>query len=75
MSQSNIVQIPTDELHFDLINPRLAEYGVKDGLSEDEVLEILWQAMDVQELVQSISASGFFEHADCGNGKWPRCGH
>jgi hypothetical protein len=62
MSQSNIVQIPTDELHFDLINPRLAEYGVKDGLSEDEVLEILWQAMDVQELVQSISASGFFEH-------------
>lgn len=54
--------LPTDSLHFDLRNPRLAEYGIDDGLDEDQVLEILWEAMDVMELVQSISASGFFDH-------------
>lgn len=62
MTQTKIERIPTDSLHFDHANPRLAEYGIGDGLSEDEILVILWEAMDVQELVQSISASGFFEH-------------
>lgn len=61
MTQKRIQPINTDSLHFDHINPRLAEYGIGDGLTEDEILEILWEAMDVQELVQSISASGFFE--------------
>lgn len=62
MTLSKIEFIPTDTLHFDHANPRLAEYGIGDGLNEDEILDILWEAMDVQELVQSISASGFFEH-------------
>lgn len=59
---TSIVWVDTDTLHFDHLNPRLAEYGVEDGLKEEEILDILWDAMDVQELVQSISASGFFEH-------------
>lgn len=54
--------VDADSLHFDYENPRLAEYGVDEKLDEDEILDILWDAMDVQELVQSISASGFFEH-------------
>lgn len=62
MTQTKIERIQTDNLHFDHANPRLAEYGIGDHLSEDEILVILWEAMDVQELVQSISASGFFEH-------------
>jgi len=62
MTQSTIEYINTDTLHFDHLNPRLAEYGIGDGLSESEILDILWEAMDVMELVQSISASGFFEH-------------
>lgn len=64
MSQAKkkIDLLPTDGLHFDSKNPRLAEYGIDDGLTEEEILDILWEAMDVQELVQSISASGFFEH-------------
>lgn len=62
MSQIKIERIPTDTLHFDHANPRLAEYGIDDRLGDDEILDILWEAMDVQELVQSISASGFFEH-------------
>ena len=50
------------DLHFDRENPRLAEYGIKPTTPESEILEILWDAMDVLELVQSIAASGFFPH-------------
>jgi hypothetical protein len=49
-------------LHFDHKNPRLAEYGIEEKTPEPEILKILWDAMDVQELVQSIAASGFFPH-------------
>lgn len=59
---ATIERLPTDSLHFDRSNPRLAEYGIDGGLSEEEILDILWDAMDVLELVQSISASGFFDH-------------
>lgn len=61
-NKTDIEWIDTDTLHFDYLNPRLAEYGISDSHSEDEILNILWEAMDVQELVQSISASGFFPH-------------
>lgn len=59
---TRIERLPADNLHFDLRNPRLAEYGMGDELDEDTILEILWDAMDVLELVQSIAASGFFDH-------------
>ena len=62
MTIKSIAPIQTDSLHFDHANPRLAEYGINGDFDEDQILEILWDAMDVQELVQSISASGFFEH-------------
>lgn len=62
MNTKVIAPIDTNSLHFDHANPRLAEYGINGELDEDQILEILWEAMDVQELVQSISASGFFEH-------------
>jgi hypothetical protein len=54
--------IPVNELHFDRCNPRLAEYGVTPQASDEEIMKILWDAMDVRELVQSIAASGFFKH-------------
>jgi hypothetical protein len=60
--QLPIEYLRVDQLHFDYKNPRLAEYGIKKSTPEDEVLQILWDAMDVRELVQSISASGFFPH-------------
>lgn len=50
------------DLHFDHRNPRLAEYGIDDNTLEPEILKVLWEAMDVRELVQSIAASGFFPH-------------
>lgn len=61
-ADSKIYQIPTRELHFDHQNPRLAEYGIEATTPEKDILLTLWEAMDVLELVQSISASGFFPH-------------
>jgi hypothetical protein len=54
--------ILTKDLDFDRANPRLAEYGVTPQTSDDQIIKILWDAMDVRELVQSIAASGFFPH-------------
>lgn len=59
---SDTKYIPVADLHFDRSNPRLAEYGIEPTTQDSEILQILWDAMDVRELVQSISASGFFHH-------------
>ncbi len=49
-------------LHFDRQNPRLAEYGITSRTTDEEIVSVLWDAMDVRELVQSIAASGYFDH-------------
>ena len=54
--------LPVTELHFDQRNPRLAEYDLESNAEDDEIISILWEAMDVLELVQSITASGYFSH-------------
>lgn len=54
--------IPVKDLHFDRLNPRLAEYGVQPETTDEQIQKILWEAMDVRELVQSIAASGYFPH-------------
>jgi hypothetical protein len=60
--QPSIQMVDVDKLHFDRQNPRLAEFGISDATSEGEILKILWESMDVRELVQSMAASGFFPH-------------
>ena len=62
MPETKLTPTPVKSLHFDRSNPRLAEYGVSAETTEDDILDILWDAMDVMELVQSIAASGFFPH-------------
>ena len=61
-TNSLVTLIRTKDLHFDVKNPRLAEYGIDEATSERNILNILWDSMDVQELAQSIAASGFFPH-------------
>ncbi len=56
--------IPVVDLHFDRQNPRLAEYGLSATAGDEEILKVLWDAMDIRELVQSIAASGFFPHEE-----------
>ena len=58
----NVIPIEVKDLFFDYENPRLAEYGITKATSEEDILKVLWDAMDVRELVQSIAASGFFPH-------------
>lgn len=53
--------LPVSTLVFDIKNPRLAEFDVVDDL-EANMIEILWDTMDVQELVLSIAESGYFQH-------------
>lgn len=62
MDTEEITLMKVSDLAFDPKNPRLAEFGLTDKSTEAEVLEILWKAMDVRELVMSIAASGFFRH-------------
>jgi hypothetical protein len=58
-----IEKISVSELFFDIQNPRLVEFNeINSQTPEDQIIEILWEAMDVRELVLSIAASGFFEH-------------
>ena len=52
---------PVSSLAFDPSNPRLAEFD-KDFDSEAQVIKVLWDTMDVRELVLSIDASGYFPH-------------
>ena len=57
-----ITPIATEELRFDWQNPRLREFGISENTTDDEILQKLWDNMDVKELVMSISANGFFQH-------------
>lgn len=69
-STKNLPDLPSGQferlklevLHLDRQNPRLVEYGIKPSTSESEVLEILWNEMDVEEVAMSIAASGFWGH-------------
>ena len=54
------MKMKTRDLTFDRQNPRLPEYDLGLRASEEDIVRILWEAMDVRELVMSIAASGFF---------------
>ena len=55
-------RMKVSELVFDTKNPRLSEYDLGPHSSEAEIIKVLWEVMDVRELVLSIEASGFFSH-------------
>ena len=62
MDIEEIKMMKVSELVFDLENPRLVEFDLSSNATEDEVIQILWDAMDVKEVMMSIAASGFFPH-------------
>ena len=62
MNTGNITSTNSMDLVFDRKNPRLSEFSLTSGSTDMEVIGVLWEAMDVQELVMSIAASGFFRH-------------
>jgi len=62
MKDNRATPMNVSDLTFDLKNPRLSEFDLTGGDAEKRVIQILWNAMDVYELVLSISASGYFPH-------------
>lgn len=62
MDTAEINPMKVSDLTFDLKNPRLPEFDLTDNATETEVIKVLWEAMDVREVVMSIAASGFFPH-------------
>ena len=60
LKTEDIVLFQVSDLAFDFKNPRLAEFDVVDN--ELGIIKVLWDTMDVQELVLSIAASGYFKH-------------
>ena len=62
MNTDIVTRVAVMDLTFDLKNPRLPEFGLTKESTEAEVIKVLWDAMDVRELVLSIAASGFFQH-------------
>ena len=62
MDTEEIKMMIVSELAFDLENPRLVEFDLTENATEDDVIHILWEAMDVREVMMSIAASGFFSH-------------
>lgn len=54
--------IDPELLSFDLRNPRIAEFNLPSNAKDEEIIEILWNVMGVEEIVLSIKASNFFKH-------------
>ncbi|MDQ1351430.1 MAG: ParB protein [Acidobacteriota bacterium] len=58
-----IIMMSVSELFFDIRNPRMVEFNeLTPQTTEKRIIEILWEAMDVRELVLSIAASGYFKN-------------
>ena len=62
MKMDQVTMTKVSDLTFDRGNPRLFEFKIGVNFAEIDVIRILWEAMDVRELVMSIAASGFFRH-------------
>lgn len=58
---SKIEYTASANLVFDSENPRMVEFGVNQ-YSEEQLINLLWKEMAVEELVMSILALGFFDH-------------
>lgn len=62
MNIEETIKVPTSTLSFDVQNPRLTEFNLLDTSTDEDIIRILWDAMDVNEIVLSIAASGYFQH-------------
>ena len=52
-------------LHFDASNPRLIETTADGQSDDDEIIRVLWRETEVEEIVLSIAAQGYFRHGPC----------
>lgn len=62
LPQGHYERVDISALTLDRSNPRLVEYGVRPNATDDQVIEILWNEMAVDEVAMSIASSGFWSH-------------
>lgn len=60
--KSKITYIKYTDLLLDNSNPRIREFGVTKTSKEEFVLNILWEEMAVNELLNSIVSNGFWDY-------------
>lgn len=59
---SQLQDIDLKRLKFDHENPRLSEFGITKKSTEEQILQILWDEMAVNELMYSIVSNGFWDY-------------
>ncbi len=59
---TDIKKFNIEKLELDNQNPRLSEFGINEKSSQEEILEILWDEMAVNELMYSIVSNGFWDY-------------
>jgi len=62
MTNITIVKMHINQLVLDKQNPRLSEFGIDNNSQEKDILEVLWDAMAVNELMYSIISNGFWDY-------------
>ncbi|MEJ7694693.1 hypothetical protein [Daejeonella sp.] len=59
---TQIQDIAIDLLEFDKQNPRLVEFGFSEKIKEEELVEVLYRVMAVEEIILSMHHSGYFKN-------------
>jgi DNA-binding transcriptional MerR regulator len=59
---TGIEKIPLEKISLDRENPRLVEFGITPKSKEEDIIEILWNEMAVDELMYSIVSNKFWEY-------------
>src|SRR5690349_1300494 len=63
LDEAEVEYVEPDKLRFDSHNPRLVEFLEENKKpSQDELLQVLWDEMAVDELVMSIAKSGYMPY-------------
>lgn len=60
--KSTVKYLDYDKIKLDFRNPRLSEFGISEKSKEEEILQILWEEMAVNELLYSIVSNGFWDY-------------
>lgn len=59
---SKITKIKYKDIHLDVRNPRLSEFGINSNSKEENIIKILWNEMAVNELMYSIVSNSFWDY-------------
>ena len=55
---ASVETVAVAELIFDFANPRLPEFELTGKSTDSDVIKVLWDAMDVRELVVPLRPAG-----------------